>query len=264
MPARRGAFDHEAVDRAVGALEERRREHVRRDDGEEGRPPERRQRREKVHPRIERHDRRRVVGVSGQRERIACRFVAGQTVEDAWHAERNAGAHQHVVDTGQHGAVEGGEVWDLDLLEIVDADRIRMALARQQDLDEVGDDAELHQFRRVGDVLQRQRLERLRGTLSARHEVGAPDAVGHRTEWKLIERATHVAARVPHLEAAGQDRVERGPGHDAELSLRRHGAGEAPVGDAGAHPSLDDEGPPIRVVVHYLPPSDPRKRASPS
>ena len=126
--------------------------------------------------------RRRVVGVSGQRERIAGRFVAGQSIEDARHAERNAGAHQHVVDAGQHGAVERGEVRDLDLLEIVDADRIRVALARQPDLDEVGDDAELDQLRRVGDVVQRHRLERLRRALPARHEVGVPDAVGNRTE----------------------------------------------------------------------------------
>ena len=72
--------------------------------------------------------------------------MAGQAIEHARHAERNAGAHQHVVDAGEHRAVERRQVRHLDLLEIVDADRILVAFARQPDFDEVGDDAELDEL----------------------------------------------------------------------------------------------------------------------
>jgi hypothetical protein len=51
-------------------------------------------------------------------------------------------------------------VRQLDLLEVVDADRMAVPVAGEDDLDEVGDDAQLDQLARPVDLVQGQRLER--------------------------------------------------------------------------------------------------------
>ena len=56
---------------------------------------------------------------------------------------RDAGAHQHVVDAGEHRAVRGRRRGHLHLLQVVDADRPVVALLGQPHLDEVADDGEL-------------------------------------------------------------------------------------------------------------------------
>ena len=44
---------------------------------------------------------------------------------------------------GQHRPVDGRQVRQLDLFEVVDADRLVVAASRKEHFDEVGDDAEL-------------------------------------------------------------------------------------------------------------------------
>jgi hypothetical protein len=51
------------------------------------------------------------------------------------------------------------------------------------------------------------------------------------------------AARIPKLETAGQDQVERRAGDDAHPPGRGNRARESPTGDAHAHTALDDLGP---------------------
>ncbi len=81
----------------------------------------------------------------------------GQRIDGARDLQRDARAHQDVVHAREQGPVDGGEVRDLDLLEVVDADRVAVALAGQPDLDEVGHDAEFPQVRTALPAVHRQR-----------------------------------------------------------------------------------------------------------
>ena len=58
-------------------------------------------------------------------------------------ATRDSGSDQDIVHAGEHCAVQRRECRRLDLLEVVDADRVGMAFFRQPDLDEVGHDQEV-------------------------------------------------------------------------------------------------------------------------
>lgn len=180
-------------------------------------------------PRIERHDGRRVLGATDQRQRVLHRVMASETIEHTRHPKGNPGAHEHVVDTRQHGAVHRRQMRDLDLLEIVDPDRIGMPFPGEADLDEIGRDAQLHQLRWILDVVQRQRDVGSRRVLAAWNVVAAPDPVGHGSSRQLPEGPPHVAAGIAGLQTPDQNRVERRARHHAELPVRRHGAGKPPV-----------------------------------
>ncbi len=58
-------------------------------------------------------------------------------VKHARDMQRDARAHQHIADTGKHGAVDRRQMGDLHFFEEVDADWIVMALFGQKDLNEV-------------------------------------------------------------------------------------------------------------------------------
>ena len=64
-------------------------------------------------------------------------LAEGQVVEDAGDAARDAGAHQHVGDPGEHRAVERRQGGQLDLFEEIDADRAVVSLAGEEDFDEI-------------------------------------------------------------------------------------------------------------------------------
>ena len=164
-----------------------------------------------------------------------------EAVEDAGDADRDAGAHEDGRHAGEHRAVDRRQDRQLDLLEVVDADGPVVPLTREEDLDEVRDDAELdelaggprarvHGNRAVGSVLG----------LSALDEVLLEDAPRHLRERERGDRAAHVTARVAVLEPARQDHVERRSRHDSELAEARNGIRERPVRDARAHAALDD------------------------
>ena len=111
VPARGRALDDEAVDASGRLLRQHGGERVAGDDGQEARPLERRgRRRREWSAGIEAQELealgRRALDVELQRGRL----VLGQRVERARDLARDAGAHQHVVDAGEHRAVEQRQV----------------------------------------------------------------------------------------------------------------------------------------------------------
>src|SRR5690348_15630831 len=105
---------------------------------------------------------------------------------------------------------------ELNLLEVVDADRVLMSLARERHLDEVGGDTQLHEFPRVVLGVESQGDERLIGRLSPGDVETIENASRHRAAWKPIERPSNVAARVTSLKAADQNEIQRRTGYDTQ------------------------------------------------
>jgi hypothetical protein len=56
----------------------------------------------------------------------------------------------------------------------------------------------------------------------------------------MIERESHVPARVAILEAADEDLIESCAGNNTQLAQSRHSPREFPIGDSRAHAALDD------------------------
>jgi len=79
---------------------------------------------------------------AGDGELVLRGVVGGEGVKHAGNVERDARAHEHVAHAGQHCAVDGGQMGELDLLKEVDADRVLVAFPSQEHLDKVADDAE--------------------------------------------------------------------------------------------------------------------------
>ncbi len=111
-----------------------------------------------------------------------------------------------------------GEVRDLHLFEVVDADGILMAFAGEKHFDKVGGNAKLHAFAGVGERVRRERAVARRGGLTAGDEPLRPDALGHLRKRQPIESAAHVAGRIAELKTADQNLIERSAGDNAELA----------------------------------------------
>ena len=62
--------------------------------------------------------------------------MSTELVERPGNPVRYPSAHQHIADTGEHGAVERWQVGYLNLLEKVDADRMCMPVSRERHFDE--------------------------------------------------------------------------------------------------------------------------------
>ena len=202
---------------------ERERERVRRDDRVEGRPHQRRKRAIGVVGRREPHH--RVVARERARdaERIFRRPVERERVENARNADRDAGAHEHGRHARKHRTVHRGQERQLDLLEVVDPDGAFVALARESDLDEVRDDAELDQVARgtrprvhrdgpVGRALGPPALD----------EMAREDARGHLPERETWPSRGACARRRRH--PAGASRRSR-----RARSPKRHRAGRGAI-----------------------------------
>jgi len=155
---------------------------------------------------------------------------------------RNARAHQHVADAGQHCAVDGRQVRHLDFFQKVDADGILVVFTRQIDLDKVAHDAQLDHFAQVAALMHgHERIGHSDG-LAASDVVLVPDALGHLWKGEGIQAAAHVSAGVAIGESADKERIKRRAGDDAELTEFGDRVGQAPVGDAHTHATLNDLG----------------------
>ncbi len=240
VASRRGALDDEAVDEAAGASLQGQRQHIGRDDGQELRPCERWLRHAHDRLRIKRQ-RRGVVGRgAADVERVGGRLVIGEEIQHAGNFERDAGAHQHVVHAGEHRSVDGGQVRRLDLLQIVDADRIVVTFAGQEDLDEIGDDTKRLPVRSRRGRGLRPGDERGVGRFASGDVVRVPHLVGESGDREVVQGPAHVAAGVAHLQAPRQHFIECRAADHAKLAERRDSARQAPVGDPDAHAALDD------------------------
>ncbi|MGA2990046.1 MAG: hypothetical protein ABSD88_06180 [Candidatus Korobacteraceae bacterium] len=56
----------------------------------------------------------------------------------------------------------------------------------------------------------------------------------------MIKPTTHVAAGIAVLQPSGENVGQSYPGNDSQLTLRRNGAGQSPVGHTRTHSTLDD------------------------
>ncbi len=140
---------------------------------------------------------RRVDDVDGE----VARAPGGVLSEQPRDLARHAGAHDHVVDVGQHRAEDGRQAGRLDLLQHVDADDARVALLGQPDLGEVAAQAELERGPAGRDGEGGVRAVWLAGGAAALEEsrcrgpAGPSPATG-----SAPGPAATVAARVPVLE----------------------------------------------------------------
>jgi len=233
-------LDHEAVRPGDLVAGQPGGEHLRGDDGEEHRPAQRGEPAAGDLLRVELGG----VGAGGavhvkvQRNRL----MAGEPGEEVRDLRGDTRTHQHVVHAGEQGAVRRTRGGELDLLQEVDAHEAVVALLGEPDLHEVGDDAE-HLLLAGGDHPQlRDGCVGLAGRATLRAVVLGQHLLGHRGDGEVGERAADVPAGVPVLEATGDDDVEGGPGHHAELAGEGHRPGELPRRDSDAHAALDDGG----------------------
>ena len=216
---------------------------MRGDDGQEHRPGQRGQVGAEQVPRVEVHAVPVVGGVTVDLHREPDGLVAGQLVEQRRDVARDAGAHQHDVDAGEHRAVRRRRRGHLHLLQVVDPDRPVVALLGQPDLDEVAQDREL-----LGLPVLPQREPGARGVgragrPSAVAEVPGERAVGDRRHRERGHRPTGRAVGVAVLQPPGEHGVQRGAGDHAELPGAGDRRREPPGRHGHAHAALDHQRP---------------------
>jgi hypothetical protein len=242
VPAGARSLDHESLDAPAGLADQHRREGVRRDDRQKIRTPQRLQSRGFLAEGggVEHGT---MVGVrpgAGHADGIGGGMVVRQHVQHARHLDRNSRPHDHHGDPGQHRPIERRQVRQLDLLQIVDADRVGMPLPGKEDLHVVRDDAEFLDHAAALDGMRSHgKVGRFR-LLASRHKEGVLDPLRHARKRKVAQGAPHVPARIAVLQAPRQDLIQTRAGYDTELPNPRHGLGQAPVGYPDAHASLYD------------------------
>ena len=154
--------------------------------------------------------------------------------------DRDAGAHQHVVHSGQHRAVDRVGGRQLELLEVVDADRPVVALLRQPDLGEVGDHGELTQRRRRLDPTEWHAAVARALSPSTRREPPVEHAGRQRRDGEVCVGATQVTTVVTVTQTAGMHDIESGARDHSELAECADRSRQAPVGHRHTHTALDD------------------------
>jgi hypothetical protein len=141
---------------------------------------------------------------------------------------------------GQHGAIEGGQVRQLDLFEEIDADGMGVAFASQENLDEIGGDAQFLGREVAGHRVLAGGFIARAGTASARNKVCIENLAGDAGKGKVLQRAADMAFAVAILKTAREDLIEGGAGHDPELPQPGNRPGQPPVRDTGPHAALDE------------------------
>ena len=166
--------------------------------------------------------------------------MPGKGVEDAGDRGRDSSSHDYECDTGQHGAVDGRKVGQLDLLEVVDTDRPVVSFAGEMNLHEVTQNAQLVEHSRPRLLVERHGCVGFAVGLAARDVVPLQGASGHVSKWKLLQSPADMPANVAVLETSDEEHLECNAGHDPELSQHRNRSRQVPVRDCDAHPTLDD------------------------
>ena len=154
----------------------------------------------------------------GHRDSVLDRPTVREIGEQARYLDRDAGAHQHVVHSGQHRAVDRVGGRQLELLEVVDADRPVVALLRQPDLGEVGDHGELTQRRRRLDPTEWHTAIARALRPSTRREPPVEHAGRQRRNREVCVGATQVTTVVAVTQTAGMHDIESGTRDHSELA----------------------------------------------
>jgi hypothetical protein len=162
----------------------------------EHRPFERRKSKVDDVTRVERQGGSPSIHGPGDREWIAHRRVAGQLFEHAWNPRGNAGAHEHVADTGQHAAVDRWEMRELDLLEIVDPDGMTVAFSREETSTKLAAMHSSASSRGAFVSYSGSGLNGRPGAFSAGHVILLPDPLRDGRQGELIQPPPHMTAGI--------------------------------------------------------------------
>ena len=179
-------------------------------------------------------------GVARDVDREADGAVLGELVEQVRQVARDPGTHEDDVHPREHRAVRGRRRGELDLLQVVDADRILMTLLGQPDLDEVREHHELLDRPTGAQAHRRHGLVRRPGGTALGAEVAAQHPRDEALDGEGRQGTADGTVPVAVLQPARQHQVERGPGHDTELTPAGDRAGESPRGHGDTHAPLDD------------------------
>ena len=164
-----------------------------------------------------------------------------QQIECAGNRARDAGAHQDVIDAGEHGTVKRGQCGKLDLFQVVDADQAVMAFFGQEHFDEIRDYGQFHQRPAAAALwASAARLERRLRGFAAGNKIVRKDASSHCGKGKVGEGATQVTGGVAELKSPTQDYSEGGSGNDTKLAEARYSTRQWPARYRNAHSALND------------------------
>jgi hypothetical protein len=166
--------------------------------------------------------------------------VLGERVQGPGNLARNTGTHEHIVHAGEHRAVERCEIGHLYLREQVDAHRARLAVLREEDLDEVRENRDSLPGSAHRLLVHREQLVWSACGPATCNEVATDDLRSNIGNREVLDGAPHVAARVAILKTPNEHGVECRARHHTELAGARHGVRQAPVGHGDAHAALDD------------------------
>ena len=241
MSAGGARLDHQPVHAPVRLLEHGCGQRVGADDGQELRPRQRAKLDFHELSRVEVHGDVVALQRAVDMNCILRSLVVDVAVQHAGNFQRNARAHDDVSNACQHRAIDAREMSHLNLFQIIDAHRIRVSLASQIHLDEVGHDAQLVQLARDVFLQLRNRDIWRSFSLSAGDKVLLPDSLRHCREGKGIQSATHMTAGITILQAPRQNRVQRRSRDQSKLAETRDSLCQPPIRYACTHSTLDND-----------------------
>ena len=199
---------------------------VARHDQHESRPRQHRRRRSvPVLPGIELQQVGRIRGRARDLEPEQRGLMLQQLVDGGGNLARDARAHQHVIHSREHRAVEQWEVGALDLGEQVDAHQAVEPLPGEVDLHEGREDGKDFVSPRPSTVsaAQRQQAVHRAGCAAAGPEVLREHFIGHARHRKGRHGAADVAVRVAVLQVPDEHGIDRGTRHHAQVAQPRYG-----------------------------------------
>ena len=152
----------------------------------------------------------------------------------------DSGPHEHKIHAGQHGAIHRGQEGQLDLLQVIDANKTAMAFLGKKNLDKVADDEKLLQQPAGFHGRLRLRAVRLIRSLPAGNVVPLQNPLRDAADRKQVQGAANVASRVAELQSASQDQIQPRSRHNAKLPSPGNRTGQSPGRYPDSHASLND------------------------
>lgn len=135
--------------------------------------------------------------------------MIGQSVQDSRNFQRDARSHQYIRDAREHSAVEGRQVWNLNLFQKVDSHGIVMTFTGQTHFHKVGNNAQLDELAWTILGMLRQAFVGLVFCFAAWDIIRFPNALRHFAERKTIQAAPHVPAVIAVLQSSDENLIDR-------------------------------------------------------
>lgn len=242
MPSRRFALHHKTVHTPMGFFRQGQGQGGRRDNANKGGPFQIQDQIPAEFSGIE----RRMHFFSGTGSRHIHlqfdRIPFCKAIENMGNVARDASAHQHIVDSGEHCAKQRRQGRKLDFFQQIDSNRTAVALLGQKNFHKIRRN---RQFRQPGTRLQRRQGCGNKGRgkrLASVDKILSQDAKSDAGNRKMPQSMPDSAGSITQLQLAGQDRVESRSRDDAQVARSRHRASQPPARYRGPHPSLDNQG----------------------